>query len=117
VGGVISFSDSAEHTWLVAGWAFRQILDDVRSQYANDEELTEALELAEIHYGLMLDGLEPALAGRLEAAIRNVVSGILAGTVPSGITEQPYGDPLTVQQYLEALKDLMRILCSSSRGD
>jgi len=116
VGGVISFSDSADHTWLVAGWAFRQILDDVRRQYANDEELIRELELAEIHSGLMLEGLEPALAGRMEAAIRNVVSGILAGTIPSGITEQPYGDQSTVQQYLESLKDLMQILCSS-RGD
>ena len=63
MGGVISFSNSAEHTWLVAGWAFRQILDDVRRQYANDVELISELELAEIHSGLMLERLEPSVVG------------------------------------------------------
>lgn len=109
MGGVISFSDTAERTWLVAGWAFRQILADVGRQHANDKELIEALELAEIHSGLMLDSLEPSLAVRVETALRNVVDEILSGTIPSGITEQPYGNQATVEQYLEALKDLMRM--------
>src|SRR6185369_174564 len=116
MGGVISFSDSAEHTWLVAGWAFRQILADLSRQHQDDKELIEELEIAEIHCGLMLERLEPSVALRIEEAIRNVVNGILSGTVPSGITEQPYGDQSTVQEYLGSLKDLMQIL-SRSRGD
>ena len=110
MGGVISFSDSAENTWLVAGWAFRQVLADVSRQYGNDNELVEKLELAELHGGLMLQRLEPSLAARIEAGITNVVTGILGGVIPSGITEQPYGDQRTVQQYMESLEDLMRIL-------
>jgi hypothetical protein len=116
MGGVISFSNSAEQTWLVAGWAFRQILDDVSRHHANDQELVEAFEIAELHSALMLDRLEPSLAGRIEAAINDVVSGILAGIIPSGITEQPYGDQTTVLQYLESLDELLGIL-HRSRGN
>lgn len=38
-----------------------------------------------------------------------VATGILAGSITSGITEQPYGDQRTVQEYREALEDLLRI--------
>lgn len=113
MGGVISFSNTAGHTWLVAGWAFRQVLDDVSRQHAHDKQLVEQFRLAELHSGLMLDLLEPSLAARIEAAISGVVNGILAGTIPSGITEQSYGDQRTVQEYMESLDDLMRILDAS----
>jgi hypothetical protein len=32
----ISFSDKPEETWVVAGWAFRQVLEDVASTYPDD---------------------------------------------------------------------------------
>jgi hypothetical protein len=111
--GVISFSEEPEHMWYVPGWAFRQILDDIIQRYANDKELVERLELAKMYSGLILYRLAPSLADRIEAAIRDVVSGILAGIIPSGITEQPYGDQRTVQEYMESLEDLMRILQAS----
>lgn len=114
--GIIGFSPLPEDMWYVAGWAFRQVLDDVSRQHWNDKELVEEFELAELHGALMLDRLEPSLAGRIEAAISNVVNGILAGDIPSGITEQPYGDEHTVQQYFESLRDLMQIL-QASKGN
>ena len=108
--GVISFSDSGgKDTWHVAGWAFRQVLDDVSRQYAHDFEIVEKLEQAKLHSGLILYSLEPSFAARLKAAINDVASGIRAGTIPSGITEQPYGDAVTVEQYLGSLDELLRI--------
>ena len=64
MGGVVSFSRSPEDIWLVAGWAFRQLLEDVRRQYANETEIVVLLESAELHGGLMIDSLEPSIANR-----------------------------------------------------
>ncbi len=108
--GVISFSDSAEHTWHVAGWAFRQVLDDVSRHYADDREIVEKCEQAKMYSGLIVYSLEPSLAARLKEAISEVATGIRAGTISSGITEQPYGDAVTVEQYLRSLDELLRIL-------
>ena len=108
--GVISFSDDGgKDTWKVAGWAFRQVLDDVSRQYADDLEIVEKLEQAKLHSGLILYSLEPSLAERLKGAINDVAGGIRAGTISSGITEQPYGDAVTVEQYLESLDELLRV--------
>lgn len=111
--GVISFSENPEHIWYVGGWAFRQILDDIIQQYANDKELVEQLEQAKMYSGLILRELASALADRIQAAIRRVATGTLARSITSGITEQPYGDQRTVQEYREALEDLLRIQRSS----
>lgn len=110
---VISFSQKPEHTWHVGSWAFHQILNDVSVQYADDKELVEKFEQAKLHSGLMLELLDPSFARRIEAAIQDVVNGILAGTIPSGLTEQPYGDQRTVQEYMESLRELMQILHAS----
>ena len=109
--GVISFSDNngGKDTWHVAGWAFRQVLDDVSRQYADDLEIVEKLEQAKSFSGLILYLLEPSLAARLKGAINHVASGIRAGTISSSITEQPYGDAVTVEQYLGSLDELLRI--------
>ena len=110
MGGVVSLSAGPEDTWLVAGWVFRQLLEDVSKQYASDVELVEAFERAELHYGLVIDSLEPSLAGRITQAISDVVDGILNKTIRSGIEDQAYGDEVTVKQYLEALRDLLQII-------
>ena len=111
--GVISFSEKPEHVWYVASWAFHQLLDDVSRQYADDQELVGKLQQAKLHSGLMLELLEPSFAARIEAAIRDVVSAILAGTISTGLTEHAYGDQRTVQEYMESLEDLLRIMHSS----
>ncbi len=111
--GVISFSDRAEHIWYVAGWAFRQILDDVSRHYTDDLEIVEKCEQAKWYSGLILYLLEASLAARLKAAINEVATGIRAGTISSGITEQPYGDEVTVEQYFGSLGELLRILHAS----
>jgi hypothetical protein len=108
--GVISFSDNGgKDTWHVAGWAFRQVLDDVSRHYSDDLDIVEKLEEAKLHSGLILYSLEPSFAARLKAAINDVARGIRAGTMSSGITEQPYSTAVTVEQYLRSLDELLRI--------
>lgn len=107
---VISFSDKPEEIWCVAGWAFRQVLDDVTTHYADDSEMRNEFEHAKLISGLTVELLEPSLAGRVKNAIRLVANGILGGTLQSGITGQSYGDAATVEQYRESLKGLLGVL-------
>jgi hypothetical protein len=105
---VISFAEhEPERTWCVAGWAFRQVLDDTISQYPEDIELSEKLEQSKAQKGLILDLLTPELAARITGAIKQVASGILSGTILSGILSQTYGDAVTVEQYRRALQKLL----------
>jgi hypothetical protein len=108
--GVIRLSDRSSGTWCVAGWAFRQILDDVGHHYPKDFEMIEKFEQSKLHSGLSLYLLDPALAERIKSAMSHVINGILGGRIQSGIAEQPYGDATTTQQYLESLRELSHIL-------
>ena len=110
MGGVVSFSERPEDIWYVAGWAFRQLIEDVSRQYANDPEIVDQLEKAEIHHGLMIDDLDPLIADRITDAVSKAIDGILNHTIRSGIEEQPYGDTVTVEQYFGALKELSSMI-------
>ena len=114
---VISFSDKTDETWSVAGWAFRQILDDVISQNQGDEEMASEFEQAKRISGLPVDLLERSLADRITNSIRNVATAILAGSIRSGIVQQPYGDGTTVKQYVDSLKELLLIISTAGSGD
>jgi hypothetical protein len=104
---VISFSDKPEQTWCVAGWAFRQVLNDVLSEFPDDAEMAEAFERADALSGLHIDGLEPQLAARITHAITHVVQGILSGTIQSGIHRQDYSGGNTVPEYRKGLQQLL----------
>lgn len=114
---VISFSDRPEDIWCVAGWAFRQILDDVIFQKKDDKEMTGEFEHAKRISGLHLYLVERELADRITKSIKDVANAILSKTIQSGIVEQPYGDAATVQQYLGSLEDLLRIISNRGSGD
>ena len=114
---IISFSDTPEQTWCVAGWAFRQILDDVISQNQADEEMAHQFEYAKCISGLPVDLLNSSLAGRITNSLRDVAAAILSGSARSGIVQQPYGDETTTQQYLESLKELYRIVSTVASRD
>jgi hypothetical protein len=60
--------------------------------------------------GLMVHLVRPDLAARVTTAIRQVATGILSGTLQSGIVEQPYGDERTVVQYRGALQQLLETI-------
>ena len=107
---VIGFSDKPEEIWCVAGWAFRQVLDDVISQYPDDSELADEFARSKTYSGLSIDLLEPEFAARVTRAIREVANGILSGAIRSGIHDQPYGDARTVEQYREVLQQLLEAI-------
>jgi hypothetical protein len=107
---VIGFSDKPEEIWCVAGWAFRQVLDDIISQHPEDSEMADAFFLSETQSGLHIDLLKPELAARVTNAIKQVATGILSGAIRSGIHDQPYGDTTTVEQYQSALRLLLETI-------
>jgi hypothetical protein len=108
---VISFSENKpEETWCVAGWAFRQVLDDIISQHPSDLKMAEKFDQSKTHGGLIIYLLEPEFAARITNAIRHVATGILSGAIPSGIVNQPYGDAKTIEQYREGLQQLLEAI-------
>lgn len=106
MGGVVSLSKNPEDIWYVAGWAFRQLLEDVSGQYADDAQILEELEKAELHDGLLIHSLDAPIADRITEAISNVIDGIRNRTIRSGIEDQSHGDSETVEQYFGALNEL-----------
>ena len=110
---VIGFSDRPEEIWHIAGWAFRQVLDDVISQYPGDSEMADEFAHSKTYSGLSVDLLEPDLAARVTNAIRHVATGILSGAIKSGIHDQPYGNATTVEQYREGLQQLLEAIPSA----
>lgn len=108
---VISFAkNEPERIWSVAGWAFRQVLDDVISHYPGDTEMVDEFDQSKDYSGLILYRLPPEFAARITNAIRDVVAGILSGAIRSGIHDQPYGDTTTVEQYQRALQLLLETI-------
>jgi len=96
--------------WVVAGWAFRQVLEDVRSQYSTDADMISELELARDLKYLFIDSFSPDLAKRLANAIRDTAAGILSGAIRSGLLDQPYGDANAIAEYRSALPELIAVV-------
>jgi hypothetical protein len=107
---VIGFSDKPDEIWSVAGWAFRQVLDDVISQHPGDSDMADEFTRSKTYSGLSVDLLKPELAARVTNAIRQVANGILSGTIRSGIHDQSYGDATRVEQYRQGLRELLEAI-------
>jgi hypothetical protein len=112
---VISFSEQPNEIWCVAGWAFRQLLDDVMSQYPENKEMAAKFEESKTYGGLVLYLLKPEMAENFAAAIRKVAEGILSGAISSGLINQTYGDAETVAQYRSALKELLETITKATK--
>ena len=110
--GAIAFSTQPEGSWVVAGWALRQVLDDIESHHLDDSEMATEFEQAKAIDGLMVHLLRPELQARVTSAIKEVATGILSGAIRSGIVDQPYGDERTVLQFRKALQGLLGVLSS-----
>jgi hypothetical protein len=105
--GAIAFSTKSEESWVVAGWAFRQVLDDTASIHFEDSDMTKEFEKAKALGGLMVYMLPPDLAARMTTAIKDAAIGILEGTIRSGIIDQSYGDEKAVAEYRKGLQHLL----------
>jgi hypothetical protein len=104
---VISFAEaSPDAAWVVAGWAFRQVLADVMIRCPDDAEIVAILQRAEAVKYLMLEYLDRPLAVRLAASIEDTAAGVLAGTLRSGI-EDRFHDDNTTKEYLKGLRMLL----------
>ena len=97
-------------SWVVAGWAFRQVLEDVRSQFCTDAEMISKLELARDLKYLFIDSFSPDLAKRLANAIRETATGILSGAVRSGLIDKPYANANAIAEYRSALPELIAVV-------
>ncbi len=111
--GAITFSKNPEESWVVAGWAFRQILDDIVRQYPADSEMAIEFEEAKAISGLIVYKLKPDTAAKITTALREVATGILSGMIRSGIVNQTYGDERTVQEYRKGLQQLLEVIPST----
>jgi hypothetical protein len=107
---VISFSKKPENSWVVAAWAFRQLLDDTLAQHSGDLEMADIFEKAKYIPGLVLYSLEPRFAKRVREAIRQTIVSILSGEIQSGIINQRHGDKETIEQYHQGLRELLKAI-------
>lgn len=108
--GVIGVSSTHRRVWQAAGWAFRQILDDVSSYFPEDIELASEFELAKLYDSLSVSDLPSPLSERATSMIRLVATMILAGELKSGLLEKPYGDAKTEADYRVGLRSLLEVL-------
>jgi hypothetical protein len=108
---VIGFTSKGEQDWFVSRWVFHQLFEDVAANSELDPEMASELKQAEALDGLHLDMLEAALASRVERVLERVVTGIVAGTIQSGVGAR-YGDPATQTEYRSALQQLLGIVRS-----
>ena len=106
----LAFSTKPEETWVVAGWALRQILDDIASQYPCDVEMAKEFEEAKAISALIVHKLPPDVAARVTSQIRAVTKGILSGAIRSGIVDQAFGDERTVAEYRKGLQQLIETI-------
>ena len=104
MGGVISYGNSDEATWLAAGWAFRRFLADVLATSADDTEFAYAVQQAEALQGLCLDSVaedNPELASKLIHAMKDVALATI---------EDAPGRPLNWRQGLDVAGQAMYLV-------
>ena len=101
----IAFSKRPEESWVVAGWAFRQVLDDVMAHHLEDSEMAAEFAQSKALKSLMVYLLEPEFARRITTAIRRVVTGILCGEIRSGIPTSPMATHAPSRSTAKACKN------------
>lgn len=110
---VIAFSKDPNEGLVYAGWVIRQVLDDTLAQNPNDAEMAAAFALAKESFGIVVYALQPDLAARVTKAMRDTATGILEGTIRSGILDKGWGDARTVEQYRGVLAEVLKAIAST----
>jgi hypothetical protein len=113
MSGVISFGESAEEVWLVAGWAYRRLLGDVLTASAQDEKVAYAVQQAVALQGLDLPLIareERELSVKLYKAIRNVAIATVQDSAKEPLNWKQGLDAAGQAMYLGAVRELLAIL-------
>jgi hypothetical protein len=104
---VISFGEESNQIWGGAGWALRQVIEDLRPYAQGNAAFLAALEHAG-HIGYLgVEHLDSSLRRVVIAAIQDMCIGIVNGARPSTINKTMPGDQMTRDQYHEGIKDLL----------
>jgi hypothetical protein len=111
--GVIRFQEEPKRSWVVAGWAYRQILEDVITNLPGDSEVVSTLATYAEADGVIIDLLQPDLGSRISRAIQQVTEDILAGRLRSGIHDKPFGNPHMIEEYRKGLQQLLEAIPAS----
>ncbi|MDZ7637745.1 MAG: hypothetical protein U5J83_05770 [Bryobacterales bacterium] len=109
-----SITISENRAWVVAGWAFRQFLEDLRAMSV-DPEVLEEIDSAEVLGFLSIKDADPTVRSRMIAALSGVTSSILSGLAVSTITAKPELRDVT-QEYALGLQELQELLGSLKDG-
>jgi hypothetical protein len=112
----ISFGEKAESDWMVAGWAFRQVLDDLERYITWDSRLTAQLSEAR-HIGfLSVSGLHCDLQILARNALRSMCADIIEGRYSSSV-ESVHSDSETQKLYAESIRMLLSAIENADREE
>jgi hypothetical protein len=108
----ISFGNHNESVWIVAGWAFRQVLKDLSNFCPLDATISSALVDAE-HLGFLdVDALDEPFRSQITLQLEQVCLAILAGRFVSGVKYSP-PDAKAESAYIEGIEMLLAAIESS----
>lgn len=119
MSGVISFGESAEQVWLVAGWVYRRFLGDVLAMSSQDEKFVYAIQQAEVLQGLDLPLTaqeDRELAVKLYEAIRDVAIAIVQDSAKQPLNWKQGLDVAGQTMYLDGVKQLLAIVEETGNG-
>ena len=112
----ISFGTDADTIWIVAAWAFRQVLRDLRRDSTLDQASLDAITQAE-HLGfLAVDRLPTALRNKLTTALDRMCRDILETSSRSDI-EHVHPDDQTRRMYRQGIELLARAIQAAKKAE
>lgn len=105
----ISFRNDAVGIWIVAGWGFRQIINDLKSNYILEQDILAAITEAE-HVGVFhVWMLDQHLQTIITVLLEQLCIGILDGSLQSIIPDS-YNDAETRAAYRQGVVSLLETI-------
>ena len=110
---VIAFAEnSPDAAWVVAGWAFRQVMADALTLNSSDSQLAAVFDQAEAVGYLRLGYMESPLAAKVASALKWAATEILSGRVQSGVGR--FDDAQMAEEYFKGLRTLLEAAHSAN---
>lgn len=112
----ISFGEKPESVWIVAGWAFRQVLEDLKPLVASEPGILDAIDSADPYLFLNMADFDSHTREIFISALSIMAKGILDGMVKSTIS-QKFADPESEVMYREGLRMLLSAIKNRGAGE